>query len=369
MSRLLLQGLAKRFGGVQALAAMDLDIAQGELISLLGPSGCGKTTTLRCVAGFEQPDEGRITFDGQDVTALPPDKRDIGMVFQNYALFPHMTVAQNLAFGLEMRRVPRETARVRIEQALKMVQLSALPDRLPRQLSGGQQQRVALARALVIEPRVLLLDEPLANLDAALREEMRFFIRDLQQRVRITTLYVTHDQSEAMVMSDRVVVMFDGRIAQLGVPEDIYARPRTRRVASFIGRANFVEGTVERALDARTALLRTGLGPVAARCAAVPAAGTRAAAAIRPEAITLSAAAPPGAALPAGAALVGCTVEKTYFLGGAVDHVLRCADGTSLLAQTAPARSVAAGGTAHLVLDPEQAWLLPDEAAAAPAAR
>ena len=352
MTRLVLNGLIKRFGSVHALKSMSLDVGEGELISLLGPSGCGKTTTLRCVAGFEFADEGHITFDGQDVTDWPPEKRDIGMVFQNYALFPHMTVAENLAFGLEMRRIDRHSAGQRIEQALKMVQLSALLDRYPRQLSGGQQQRVALARALVIEPRVLLLDEPLANLDATLREEMRFFIRDLQKRVGITTLYVTHDQSEAMVMSDRVVVMFEGEIAQIGKPQEIYARPRTRRVAAFIGRANFVAGTVKRRVDASTYEVTTDVGPVCARGDADLQSGARVAVAVRPEAIELC------AARPAGEHVHSCSVEKTYFLGGAVDHVLRCAEGTEMLAQTSPGRSVASGRNAYFKIDPDHAWIL-----------
>ncbi len=352
MTRVVLNGLGKRFGQIQALKALDLDVGNGELISLLGPSGCGKTTTLRCVAGFEFAQEGHITFDGQDVTALPPERRDIGMVFQNYALFPHMTVAQNLAFGLEMRRVDRASARRRIEQVLETVQLSAQLDRYPRQLSGGQQQRVALARALVIEPRVLLLDEPLANLDAALREEMRFFIRDLQKRVGITTLYVTHDQSEAMVMSDRVVVMFDGEIAQLGVPQDIYARPRTKRVARFIGRANFLEGTIERSVGGDCYLVATGVGLVGARGEAGQRAGARVTIAVRPEALELRTGSADGRMGHA------CTVEKTYFLGGAVDHVLRCAGAIELLAQTAPGRAVDAGRPAQFSIDPEHAWIL-----------
>ncbi len=352
MTRLVLNGLAKRFGRVQALKSLDLDVGEGELISLLGPSGCGKTTTLRCVAGFEYAEEGHITFDGQDVTALPPEKRDIGMVFQNYALFPHMTVAENLAFGLEMRRVDRGAAHRRIEQALKTVQLSAQLDRYPRQLSGGQQQRVALARALVIEPRVLLLDEPLANLDATLREEMRFFIRDLQKRVGITTLYVTHDQSEAMVMSDRVVVMFDGEIAQLGKPQDIYARPRSRRVARFIGRANFLDGTVDRPLAASTYAVITRIGLVRARGDADLRPGARVSIAVRPEAIELRPEAPDDQTSYA------CTVEKTYFLGGAVDHILGCAGETQLLAQTSPGRGVESGRQAHCTIDPEHAWIL-----------
>jgi len=216
LSRLTIQGLSKAFGDVVAVHQVNLDVAEGEFVSLLGPSGCGKTTTLRCVAGLETPTTGRICFGDRDVTRLPPEKRLIGMVFQSYALFPHMTVAQNIGFGLDMRGVHGSEASRRIADVVEMVQLSGLDARYPRELSGGQQQRVALARALVIEPAMLLLDEPLANLDARLREEMRFFIRSLQQRLGITTLYVTHDQSESMIMSNRVVVMFGGCIHQIG---------------------------------------------------------------------------------------------------------------------------------------------------------
>ena len=216
MTELAIRGLSKHFGDVAAVDGFELEIGDHELISLLGPSGCGKTTTLRCIAGFEEPTAGHILFDDRDIVGLPPERRNIGMVFQNYALFPHMTVRQNLAFGLEMRGVSKSEMAERIAGVLETVQLGDLGERYPRQLSGGQQQRIALARAMVIEPSILLLDEPLANLDAKLREEMRFFVRSLQKRVGITTVYVTHDQAEAMVISDRIVVMFDGHIHQVG---------------------------------------------------------------------------------------------------------------------------------------------------------
>ncbi|MBP0649502.1 ABC transporter ATP-binding protein, partial [Mycobacterium tuberculosis] len=230
MTEVTIRSLTKLFGSARAVDSISLTIPDGHFVSLLGPSGCGKTTTLMMIAGFLGADGGDILFDNQNVVKEPAEKRDIGMVFQNYALFPHMTVAQNLAFGLEMRKVPRADIKARCARVLDMVQLAGFEARYPRQLSGGQQQRVALARALVIEPRILLLDEPLANLDAKLREEMRFFIRDLQKRVGITTVYVTHDQSEAMTMSDTVVVMFGGRIAQAGAPAEIYERPANRMV-------------------------------------------------------------------------------------------------------------------------------------------
>src|SRR5215813_9214642 len=250
MSRLTITELTKLYGPHPAVQDLGLDVAQGEFVSLLGPSGCGKTTTLRCVAGLEIPTAGRIRFGDHDVTRLPPEKRNIGMVFQNYALFPHMQVAENVAFGLEMRGHAGGEVRRKVEAVLDMVQLGGLQARHPRQLSGGQQQRVALARALVVEPALLLLDEPLANLDAKLRDEMRVFIRSLQQRIGITTLYVTHDQAEAMIMSDRIVVMFEGRIHQAGTPQDIYDRPATTAVAKFIGQANLFAGEVVARKDA-----------------------------------------------------------------------------------------------------------------------
>jgi spermidine/putrescine ABC transporter ATP-binding subunit len=221
-----------------ALAGVDLTVQRGEMLTLLGPSGSGKTTLLKIVAGFETPDEGAVRVDGRDITMVPPAKRDIGMVFQNYALFPHMTVAENVAFPLMMRRVPRAERERRVQETLKLVDLPAHGDRLPRQLSGGQQQRVALARAVVFDPQLLLLDEPFGALDRQLREQMQLEVRRLQQRLDLTALFVTHDQEEALIMSDRIAVMEQGRIAQLGTPEEIYRAPATRFVAGFIGESN-----------------------------------------------------------------------------------------------------------------------------------
>jgi len=361
MTQLSLAGLQKYFGNVHALQDIDLEVAQGEFISLLGPSGCGKTTTLRCAAGFEFPDAGSIRFDGRDVTALPPEKRDIGMVFQNYALFPHMTVRQNLSFGLEMRMVAKDAARARIDRMLEMVQLGEMAHRYPRQLSGGQQQRVALARALVIEPKVLLLDEPLANLDAVLRDEMRFFIRELQQRVGITALYVTHDQSEAMVMSDRIVVMFDGRIAQTGSPEDIHARPRGERIAKFVGRANLIDGTVDSCIDGHLHRLSTPLGPVVGRHDAKLQAGACVKVAVRPAAMSLCV----GRAGSDGANQFACRVERTFYTGGVVEHLVR-AGGQSFTAVSAPAQAVAAGNPAFISFAPSDAWIMAEQGQALP---
>ena len=233
------------------LEQFSLKVEQGELLSLLGPSGCGKTTTLRSVAGFLRPDAGQILINGRDYTRLPPNQRDIGLVFQSYALFPHLTVFNNVAFGLRMRRIPKKEVYSRVTNALTMVGLEAFADRRPAQLSGGQQQRVALARATVIEPQVLLLDEPLSNLDARLRVDMRQEIRRLQQQLGITTLYVTHDQVEAMSISDRVVVMNHGEIEQIGSPESIFAAPETAFVADFMGFDNHFKAAVEGVQDGK----------------------------------------------------------------------------------------------------------------------
>ncbi|MGF9763932.1 ABC transporter ATP-binding protein [Microvirga sp. 0TCS3.31] len=240
-----LDGLTKHYGDSVAVAALDLAVPKGELVALLGPSGCGKTTTLRMVAGLIKPTDGNIVVGAQDITKMPPYRRDMGLVFQSYALFPHMTVAKNVAFGLEMRSVPRPEIEQRVKEALAMVRLEALSERKPRELSGGQQQRVALARALVIRPSILLLDEPLSNLDAKLRDEMRNEIRDIQQNLGITAVFVTHDQVEALSMCDKVVVMRGGKLEQIGTPVDVYEHPATPFVASFVGRTNRLEGKAQ----------------------------------------------------------------------------------------------------------------------------
>lgn len=259
MARVELREVVKQYDQTVAVAGVSQTIEDGEFFSLLGPSGCGKTTTLRMIAGFVEPTAGSIWFDGQDVTQLPAHKRETGMVFQHYALFPHRTVFENVAFGLRMRRVPKDEIRRRVAEALALVELSGLEDRYPRQLSGGQQQRVALARALVIEPKVLLLDEPLGALDKKLREHMQFELRRLQEKVGITTIYVTHDQEEALTLSDRIAVMKDGRIVQVAPPDEIYKRPATRFVADFIGTSNFLTGRV-RAATADTVEVETEQG-------------------------------------------------------------------------------------------------------------
>ncbi|KHJ53172.1 ABC transporter ATP-binding protein [Aureimonas sp. OT7] len=242
MSFLVLERLTKIYDGVTAVDGISLSVERGEFVSLLGPSGCGKTTTLQMIAGFVDVTSGRIMLEGRDLSQVPPDRRGLGIVFQSYALFPHMTVADNVGFGLEMRKVGRAERDRKVAAALDLVGLSGFAERYPRRMSGGQQQRVALARALVIEPSLLLLDEPLSNLDAKLREEMQSELRDIQERTGLTTILVTHDQNEAMALSDRVVVLNKGRIEQVGAPEAAYQVPETRFVASFLGRTNTLEG-------------------------------------------------------------------------------------------------------------------------------
>ncbi len=260
MSFLLLENLVKEFEGrggegiVRAVDQATVNIEEGEFVTLLGPSGCGKTTTLRLIAGFEFPTEGRIVLDGEQINEQPPNQRDMAMVFQSYAIFPHLTVFENIAYGLKIQRLSKNEIQEKVRKVLELTELMGLENRPPNALSGGQQQRVALARALVMEPKVLLMDEPLSNLDAKLREVMRIEIRRIQQTLGITSVYVTHDQVEAMTLSDQVVVMNQGRIEQIGSPPEIYRRPQTAFVADFIGTTNFVEGTVK-GIDGETVVV------------------------------------------------------------------------------------------------------------------
>jgi len=284
--RIAIRDLTKRFGTLTVVERASFDIAEGELFTLLGPSGCGKTTLLRLIAGFNAPDEGEVLFDGRSVNDVPPHQRGIGMVFQNYALWPHMLVKDNIAYGLKLRRTPAADIDARVPAVLEKVRLAGLGERYPGQLSGGQQQRVALARALVLNPKILLLDEPLSNLDAKVRVQVRQEIRKLQKELGITTVYVTHDQEEALTLSDRIAVFNQGRVFQVGTPRELYQRPANRFVADFIGVNNLVDGTV-RSLEDGTALVETAVGALRAVASPGLAAGMKCIARVRPENVDL----------------------------------------------------------------------------------
>jgi iron(III) transport system ATP-binding protein len=316
-----IQRLSKRFGAVAALREIDLEIASGELFFVLGPSGCGKTTLLRCLAGFARPDEGRILFGGDDVTGLPPHRRRTGMMFQSYALWPHMTVAENVAFGLEERKVARGEIARRVAETLESVRMGAFGDRRPDELSGGQQQRVALARALVVRPSCLLLDEPLSNLDARLRAEMRAEIRRVCKESGLTAVYVTHDQKEALSIADRMAVIDAGRILQVGAPRELYRRPSGRFVAGFMGETNFIPGTVVSAGSGRVAV-DTAIGRfngVLGDPGARPAAGDAATLSVRPECWRLGSG-------PAGENAVPGRIAGSVYLGEVAQHAFRSGD-------------------------------------------
>jgi putative spermidine/putrescine transport system ATP-binding protein len=309
MAFLEIETLRKSYGAQTVVHNVDLKIQRGEFVSFLGPSGCGKTTTLRMVAGFEIPSAGAIRIGDKDVTNLKPNERNVGMVFQSYALFPNMTVAQNVGFGLKVQKKPAAEIKARVDEMLNLIKLPHLADRYPYQLSGGQQQRVALARALAGKPQVLLLDEPLSALDAKIRVSLREEIKNVQRTLGITTIYVTHDQEEALSMSDRIVVMSEGRVEQVGTPFEIYNRPRTRFVASFVGTLNILSGTV---LDAATGRMSVDDQEIVTTSAngALKAGETRAVA-VRPEAITL-------ANGHAGGNKLNGTIEEVSFLGSVV---------------------------------------------------
>ncbi len=312
-----IENLRKVFGNNAVVQNFNLSIARGEFVSFLGPSGCGKTTTLRMVAGFETPTTGTIHIDGRDVTWLKPNQRKVGMVFQSYALFPNLTVAENVAFGLKVARRPAEEIRSRVEEMLALIKLPQLGGRYPYQLSGGQQQRVALARALAIRPEVLLLDEPLSALDAKIRVALREEIKGLQRDLGITTIYVTHDQEEALSMSDRIVVMNDGRVEQIGAPFEVYNYPRTRFVATFVGTLNIVTGSV---IDAEAGAIEIdGQRIIAAGGAGEAKAGERRAVALRPEAVSLD-------GVGGDRNRMDGTIEEVSFLGAVVRIRVRFKD-------------------------------------------
>ena len=351
MAKLVLRGLAKRFGEITAVDGLDLELQSGEFVSLLGPSGCGKTTTLRMIAGFVDPSAGAIEMDGEVLSSpsgsLPPERRQMSMIFQSYAVWPNMTVAQNVAFGLELRRLPAAEVQKRVAEMLDVVHMGHLAERYPAELSGGQQQRVALARAIVIKPQVLLLDEPLSNLDANLREEMRFEIRRLHNEFRITTVYVTHDQAEAMVTADRIAVMKAGRIEQVDDPHTLYTWPKTRFVAGFIGRTNFIDGRRNGA-DMAFEGFAIPLSALDKSAAASP----NVTFSVRPHSMRLHRADVAGAG---GRPRVEVRIVERAYLGEFWDYVVAPSEGALRLRVTAPPLDVyQVGDRAWLELDPSQ---------------
>jgi spermidine/putrescine transport system ATP-binding protein len=365
-----LVGVAKEFhsrhGVVTAVDHIDLRIGEGEFFSLLGPSGCGKTTTLRMIGGFEEPAAGRILLHGSDVVGVPPNHRDVNVVFQSYALFPHMSVFENVAFGLRRKRVPGAETTRRVGEMLELVQLEGMQHRRPRELSGGQQQRVALARALVNRPRALLLDEPLAALDLKLRQAMQIELKRIQREVGITFVFVTHDQNEALTMSDRLVVMNAGRIEQLGAPREVYERPRTRFVAGFIGTSNLLSGTVER-IEGTTAVLATGVdemvvAPDAVRLGATV--GQPLELTVRPEKIIITQHRPDD-----GRCHVRGRVSEVVYLGTSTQYAIRTDDGSDLLVflqNAADSSDIAERGQdVWLAWRPEHSLALADSATSA----
>ncbi|HYU17536.1 MAG TPA: ABC transporter ATP-binding protein [Chloroflexota bacterium] len=346
---------------VRAVDGVTFEVEDGQFYTLLGPSGCGKTTTLRCVAGLERTDRGRVIVDGEVVSAdrprvfVPPHKRNIGMVFQSYAIWPHMTVFENVAFPLRVTRtgLSRAQLRSRVEEALAMVQLGGYDARMATQLSGGQQQRLALARALVRQPRVLLLDEPLSNLDAKLREELRVELRNLQRRLRITTLYVTHDQIEALSMSNRIAVMASGKIEQEGAPREIYQRPATQFVANFVGSTNLLEAGVRGPGSGAAMCLETAIGQAQASCPVGVTAGERVTLSIRPENIRVH------TAEPAGGNVFPGVVEQLMFLGEYLDCRIRVG-ATLLLSRQHPTAQIRNGDQVYVELPVELCAVLSD---------
>ena len=351
MPDLRLVNIVKTYGKLRAIDNLNLTVEDGELLTLLGPSGCGKTTTLRAVTGFVAPDSGDIYIGDRRISDIPPEKRGIGLVFQNYALWPHMTVFQNLAFGLQLKKMSKAQISKKVAEGLTIVKLEELEDRYPRQLSGGQQQRVALARALVLEPDILLLDEPLSNLDALLREQMRFEIAQLHKQYGITTIYVTHDQTEAMVISDRIAVLNKGKLMQLDTPSEIYSRPANKFVAGFMGTTNFIHGNVQdisgdyAAVETNGGLILHGRGLGLEK-------GQEVDVAVRPENVEFlrqSQASRPHGDLN----IFDARVDRATYVGELIDYQLTLGD-SIIRAKGDVRRKRAAGETVKIYIDPDQ---------------
>jgi iron(III) transport system ATP-binding protein len=360
MAGIIITNLSKSYDGKAegaAVSGLDLEIRDGAFVTLLGPSGCGKTTTLRLIAGYLPPTSGRIQVGNRIVSSpervVPPEARGMGMVFQNYAVWPHKTVFENVVFGLRVRKVAADKAREQVAKALALVNLSGLEARLPSELSGGQQQRVALARSLVVEPEILLLDEPLSNLDAKLREKMRGELKQLQRRTGITFVYVTHDQAEALALSDQIAVMHGGQLQQFGSPQEVYDRPANRIVADFMGLVNLLPGRVESIMEGRARISTAGglMLDIAAPEGIAP--GDAVEVAIRPENIRLSPAASNGLAAGMG------TVREHVFLGNLNEYFVTLASGEELRAQTHPSERYAAGQPVRVTIDAGQCNLFP----------
>lgn len=357
MAAITIDHVVKKFGDVRAVDEVSLQIKKGELFFMLGPSGCGKTTLLRMIAGFYFPDGGRILFDDRDVSLVPPHERNTGMVFQNYALWPHMKVWENLAFGLEMHKIPESERRDRVERALGMIQMAEYSERLPTQLSGGQQQRIALARALVLEPDVVLLDEPLSNLDAKMRLEMREQIKRLHEQFDMTMVYVTHDQSEALSMADRMAIMKQGRLSQLGTPRGIYHRPSSQFVADFIGETNLIQGRVKEingyiTVETAVGIITAGEAPKEVTV------GDAVCCSIRPERLDV---------LHEGETretTIESEVLQVFFLGNHEQYYLKLPDGTEVksIEFQSDAPKAIPGATVRVGCDPEDVVVLRGEA-------
>ncbi|MEJ8824552.1 ABC transporter ATP-binding protein [Variovorax humicola] len=350
-----IRGVSKSYGEASVLKSIDLNIAAGELVCFLGPSGCGKTTLLRTIAGFNPADSGDILINGRDVSSLPPNERQCGLVFQAYALFPHMTVRDNVGYGLRVRGWEKKKIAGRVDEMLQLVKLTALADRYPRQMSGGQQQRVAIARALAIQPDALLLDEPLSNLDAKLREEIRFELRTLIKSIGITTIFVTHDQEEAMVVGDRIVVMNQGVIDQVGTAQEIYRRPSTAFVAEFVGQNNLLPVTASPSTTPGRARVEVAGECFDVLCSAPLSAAQPMRLALRPEHITVT-----ESPAPPGTPAIRCTVTLAAFLGATARYEVETAQGAMLKVST-PARELLlpVGQHVNLLLDLSRAVLVP----------